>query len=100
MHRRRNGFGCNLSLYFIAIENCRTVLATSVVALPVLGGWIMDLEEESQNVAHTGYVGVVDNFDGLCMSCRAGFYLEISCLRASPPGVPHSCLHDAGLFSK
>ncbi len=73
----------DLLLFVVEIEDRRAVAGADVVALTVLGGRVVDLEEELQQRPVVGLCRVVDDLDGLGM---AGM-VAVGGVRVAPAGV-------------
>ena len=56
-----------LALGFVDVIDGRTIRFAAVVALPVLGARVMDLEEELQHFPVARHLAVEDDFDALGM---------------------------------
>ena len=63
-----DGLLSNPLLFFAGVEDCGAITVAEIVSLPVQGCWVMDLEEEFQQLAVRDFERIEDDFDGLGMT--------------------------------
>ena len=63
-----NGLFSNPLLFVAGKEDRGAITVAEIVSLPVQGCWVMDLEEEFQELAVRDFERIEDDFDGLGMT--------------------------------
>src|ERR1700742_4849104 len=86
----------DLLLLVIQIKNRRPITGSDVIALPVLGGWVVNLEEEFQQRPVIGLVWVVGDFERLGV---AGV-IAVGGMCVAAAGVAHPGGHHTGLHAE
>jgi hypothetical protein len=91
-----DGVESGLPLFFTGGEDGRTDAAPNLVALPVHCHWIVDLEEELQEIPERKGVGVKDNVYRLSVIAQVDF----GRMRGISTGVSHPGRDDPGLTTQ
>src|SRR6201999_4284677 len=85
-----------LLLLVVQIKNCRPITGPDVITLTILGGRIMDLEEEFQQCPVIGLVWVVGDFE--CLGVAG--VIAVSGMRVAAAGVADPGGHNTMLLAE
>ncbi|MNG04175.1 hypothetical protein D3C84_872880 [compost metagenome] len=86
----------NLSLLIAEVEQRRSVARADIVALAILGGGVMNLEKELENLAIADLLRIEHDLDGF----RVIAVVAISRVRHIASRVTHPCGQHAGVTSQ